>query len=355
MALMTPLWMQVVDGDTPIEYSGLYDRMLIDALLQAEGVLGLFDLKVTQRAAGANFSVDVGAGFVAINGDDVADQGTYICKSTAMENLAIPSPPGSGSRTHRVVARVRDKLHNSGSWTTYEWVLEVLQDTGSGTPAVPNSAVGLARVTVAAGQSSVTDANIVDERPTALTWVSRPPRVAADWERPAGNAGLEILRTDKGYGKEIWDGNGWRFSGPKLWALRTADSAPRLAAGLLGDGQLKINNVPPDRAYEFRSTLLFSTHQDADLQVALSGPAGYGCDLSVDGAINREVLTGFPDMVVLPGTSADNVPVLTAHLHGHVYSGDGGTIEVHWAPNATHGSVGAIMRAQSMFILDPFR
>ena len=355
MALMTPLWMQAATGDTALDYSGVYDRMVVDALLQAEGVLGLFDLKVTQRAAGANFSVDVGAGFVAINGDDITDQGTYICKSTAVENRAIPAPPGTGSRTHRVVAQVKDKLHAPGTWSSYEWAIEVLPDTGSGTPATPNSAISLARVTVAAGQTSVTDANIVDDRPTALTWASRPPRVGADWERPAGNAGLEILRTDKGYGKELWDGNGWRFSGPKLWALRTVDSDPRLASGLVGDGMLKILNVPPDRAYEFRGTLIFSTHQDADLQVALSGPAGFGCDLSVDGAMSREVLTGFPAMTFMAGTTASNTPKLTAHLHGHVYSGDGGTIEIHWAPNVTHATVGAIMRAQSMFILDPFR
>ena len=71
--------------------------------------------------------------------------------------------PASGTRTHRVIARIKDKKHN-GIWTVYDWAIEVLQDTGSGIPALPNSAISLALVTIAAGQTSITNGNIADDR-----------------------------------------------------------------------------------------------------------------------------------------------------------------------------------------------
>ena len=165
MALLRPAWMQATGGDSAIEYSAALDRRVLQAVFSREGVKDKIggSLHVRQRGAGANMSVDILAGECAIFGDDVSDQGAYQCTSTATENRTIPSPPGSGSRTHRVVARVRDKMHN-GIWTGYDWVIEVLQDTGSGTPAIPNSAISLGRVTVSSGQSSVTNAHITDDR-----------------------------------------------------------------------------------------------------------------------------------------------------------------------------------------------
>lgn len=175
MALLKPMYMQPASGDAAIQYSAQDDRAgLLSSVFSREGVLDLDagQLKVTQRAAGANFSVDVAAGRAAIQGDDVSDQGIYLCMSTTTLNKntfstgSSISAPGSGSRTHRVIARVRDKLHN-GSFSTYEWVIEILQDTGSGVPAVPASAISLATITIAAGSSSITNAMITDTRPWA--------------------------------------------------------------------------------------------------------------------------------------------------------------------------------------------
>lgn len=181
MTLKRPLEMQAASGDTPLSYSALDTRDLLHALIAAEGVLS--GLRVSQRAAGANMSVDVASGVCFITGDDVSDQGKYQCRSTATENLTVPAAPGSGTRTHRVVARVKDKLHN-GTYSTYEWVLELLADTGSGTPATPASAISLATVSVSAGQVSVLDANITNgapasrlfgtPRPTVTDFVSAP-------------------------------------------------------------------------------------------------------------------------------------------------------------------------------------
>lgn len=169
MALLRPAWMQATGGDAAISYTAAQDRAVLGALFSREGVLDkdAGHLKVVQRGAGANMSVDILAGKGAIRGDDVSDQGTYQIESTATENRATFSTggaitaPASGSRTHRVVARIKDKMHN-GVWTTYELAIEVLQDTGTGTPALPNSAITLALVTISAGQASITNANIDD-------------------------------------------------------------------------------------------------------------------------------------------------------------------------------------------------
>lgn len=217
MTLKTPLLMQAGGGDTAISYSALDLRTLFGGLFAGEGVVrpvadGSSPLKATQRAAGANFSVDVSAGRAVVAGDDVSNQGPYMVESTAIENLVIPSPPVSGTRTHRVVAQVRDKLHN-GAYTTYDWVLQVLEDTGSGTPAVPASAIGLARVAVTAGQSSVTTANITDDRVTAPVAAAKFPQVASDATRPGNPFTSELVWRTDALDYEVWDGSAWRRFG----------------------------------------------------------------------------------------------------------------------------------------------
>jgi hypothetical protein len=186
VALLTPIYMQPATGDPAIEYSALQDRAaLLAAIFSREGVLDVDagQLRVTQRAAGANFSVDIAAGRAAVDGDDISDQGTYLCTSTAVENRVTPQPPASGTHTHRVIARVRDKLHN-GAETTYDWALEVLPDTGTGLPALPASAIHLATVTIAAGATAVTDANIVNAPDRAA--VGTLNRTGAITPDPAG-------------------------------------------------------------------------------------------------------------------------------------------------------------------------
>jgi len=213
MTLQRPLEMQAAGGDTPFSYAAIATRQGHDLMWVNEGVVRL-GLQVTQRGAGANMSVDVAAGSCVIVGDDVAGQGKYMCVSDAVTNVTVPAAPASGSRIHRVVARIKDKLH-SGSWTTYEWTVELLADTGSGTPALPASAINLGRVTVVAGQVTVVNANITDDRVSALVAGSIPQSIASAAGRPPNPAdGEEIWRSDVGY-YEMWlDAS----PGPAQWA-----------------------------------------------------------------------------------------------------------------------------------------
>ena len=94
----------------------------------------------------ANFSVDVQPFYGIIQGEDSTDQGSYLVVNTAVVNVTAPTAPASGTRTHRLVAQVRD-YRNNATWGagTYDWQPLLLQDTGSGEPARPNSAMTLAK------------------------------------------------------------------------------------------------------------------------------------------------------------------------------------------------------------------
>lgn len=159
MTFQRPLWQQPSVGDPAITYTAQQDRnMLIRALVSREGIFD-YDTSapiVRQRAAGANVSIDIAPFRGAVVGDDVANQGTYIIWNDATLNwtTAVPSPPASGTRRHRVVIRVRDELHN-GTWSTYDAVPAILADTGSGTPAEPATAITVGFINQGVGQTNI--------------------------------------------------------------------------------------------------------------------------------------------------------------------------------------------------------
>lgn len=166
VTLHAPHLIQPASGDPDLFYSGQEMRNLWAGLLKfpgSKGVCGPAAYQVTQRQAGANFSVDIAPGYSFMPGGDITNQGTYGLWMDASYNLATPSPPSTGQNNHRVVLQVRDKSANA-TWTTYDFIPLLLADTGSGTPAVPNSALNLAIVTINAGDASVTNASISDRR-----------------------------------------------------------------------------------------------------------------------------------------------------------------------------------------------
>lgn len=161
-------WVQALSGDTPIEYSAALDRAaVLGSMFSREGVHDLRGghLKVTQRTAGPNMQVEVAIGRAAVFGDDISDQGTYIITNTTPAFVTIPAAPGSGVRIHRIIARVRDRSAN-GAWAanTYNWIPDIVADTGAGLQPEPPSAITLAYVTVATGATSVVNSMIEDRR-----------------------------------------------------------------------------------------------------------------------------------------------------------------------------------------------
>ena len=182
MALEMPIFLQALPGDPEISYTGQQMRQLIEAAFPLPGVTLADDLKVTQRGAGANMSVDVAAGQAAIRGTSIARQGTYIVVNTAVENVALRAAHATLPRVDLVVARVFDKQVDGG--TEYAWRPAVVTGTPLSSPQAPSApatSIRLAEVRVNATAPSVVAADITDRR--QLNMAATVPA----WQARGGN------------------------------------------------------------------------------------------------------------------------------------------------------------------------
>ncbi len=171
MAFDDPIWLQDVD------YAARLDRGLIEAF-GSEGVVYATDgnLKVRQRAAGANYSVDLDIGRVIVAGDDQPTQGSYFGHNKATLNVPMDAPPGSNSRIDLVIVRIYDTQAGGASPpTTGAYInAEIVKGDASASPVwptVPASAYVLASVLIASGAPSYTDAMITDQRALARSHI----------------------------------------------------------------------------------------------------------------------------------------------------------------------------------------
>jgi hypothetical protein len=170
VSLHVPLFMQPAISDSAIDYSGQEFRQYVRSQLTLttgvggeQGILTASNLTPSQRAAGANLSIDVAGGFGYVVGDDATNQGTYQCWNDGVFNVTGWTVPGAGTFHHRLVLQIEDKLNN-GVYPGYTAVFLPVLDTGSGLPAEPNSAITLATVDIPAGSASITNAMINDYR-----------------------------------------------------------------------------------------------------------------------------------------------------------------------------------------------
>jgi hypothetical protein len=154
VALETPIWIEATGTDTPILLSARQYRTLLDAIWLGQGVVRTGHLAVSQRAAGANMSVDVSTGLVVWLGESVANQGHYVARNTAVLNVAVAAAPLSGSRTDLIIAQLYDNQADSSG--QYAWNIFPL----TGTTTAPDNAVVLARVTLTSTTTSITNAAI---------------------------------------------------------------------------------------------------------------------------------------------------------------------------------------------------
>lgn len=219
------LWLQ-----NRTDHTAENDRsLLVSAFGGREGVSGANDMKVSQRGAGANMSVDVAIGRALVLGDDSAlTQGTYHVWNDAVKNLTIAASDPTNPRKDIVVARVRDAFY---SGATNAWALEVIAGTPAASPAepaLPNNALKLAVVTVPAAASSIVDANIADSRIRAAALGGIVVAQSASL-LPSPTAGLFAYRADE---DRPYYGNG-------------TDWAPNGAGGMLEGGYAqRTSDVP---------------------------------------------------------------------------------------------------------------
>ena len=339
MTFPLPLWMQAEVGDPDLEYSGLYDRAAWDMIFQTEGVIGQSSLIVSQRAAGANFSVDVSVGDSAIKGDTIDEQGTYLSRSATVVNVAVPGPPVSGTRTHRVVKQIRDNLFDSGG--LYDWTIYTVEDTtGTGT-AEPDSAITLAFVEVTNGQTSVLNANITDARPFASGVSSGTPSVPTRADLPGtGVLGQRVVISDLAPISMEWDGSGWRLNAASATIYKDRDSdLTRSATGLLDD-TLLVATLLNAVVYKIEALLIYTADASTDLNYEFTVPSGGSLSASALGLPAASTGASGPVTMDLVAENTGYIgggsgaTVMTVTITGRIWSGSGGAFALQWAPNA---------------------
>lgn len=141
-------------------------RQMLGAVISSEGVRTSTDLQVTQRAAGANLSVDVAAGSAAIQDDHATGGGFYAYTLATATNVPVGAADASNPRIDRIVIRVRDSALGDAANDVGPVVVAGTASAGAnltnltGAAAVPDSSLLLANVLVGAAASTVPNANI---------------------------------------------------------------------------------------------------------------------------------------------------------------------------------------------------
>lgn len=209
MALKTPLFLNI-DGTYGAADLGLPYKDVV-----SEGVVGAGDLAVTQRAAGANMSVDIAAGKAWVQGDDDPElQPIYRAFNDATVNIALSAADASNPRVDRVVLRIHDSVFAGSTDGAAFEVIEGAPTAGAdltnlnGAADVPNTALLLANVLVPGGASSITDADISDQRTTSQTGSgaakAAPSSIPGEMKLYSGST----LPDPEKYGTWVWADGG---------------------------------------------------------------------------------------------------------------------------------------------------
>lgn len=159
-----PIWQQ------NRAYSARLDRTVVD-LIFTEGVVdvGGGDFEVTETSP-QSLSVAVNIGRAVVAGDDETRQGKYLVVNDAVLNVLLAAADPADDRIDLIVLQVNDPV--AGSARTPADVAEVVAITGTpagspSPPALPDTAIPLAEVTVTASATFVTNADISDSRSPA--------------------------------------------------------------------------------------------------------------------------------------------------------------------------------------------
>lgn len=148
-------------------HSAENDRLGISGLVGTAGVgPGAAELQVTQSATPA-MTVAVAAGHVWVAGTTSSTQGTYHTYNDAAVTLTVTTAHASLPRIDLVCVTIRDAAYAGSS---NDCILQVIAGTPAASPtapALPASSLSLATVAVAAGASSIVNANITDTRTRA--------------------------------------------------------------------------------------------------------------------------------------------------------------------------------------------
>ena len=160
MTIELPLWMQNLD------YEARLHRLLLASTTDA-GVLGLASLVPTERAAGANMSVELSAGKAICDGANRDVDGAYLFSSTATETVPITAAPGTDQRIDIIVVQMNDTVAGVGTPTDTATLISipgVVSSTPSAPPVPPGAELIAEIGPITPATSSITTALITDRR-----------------------------------------------------------------------------------------------------------------------------------------------------------------------------------------------
>jgi hypothetical protein len=158
-----PLFMQAATGDALIPYTAEAYRRLVGSNWFRTGVITNDAFLPVQRAAGANYSVDISPGY-AVLGLTSGEYDRYLAYSGLAINVPLTgfNTNPVATRTHKIWLAIYDKQkYNLG--TLYEAQIIITEDTGSGapTPASPVTHLNqLASFTLTTGQANIQNVHI---------------------------------------------------------------------------------------------------------------------------------------------------------------------------------------------------
>lgn len=167
-----PSWLQARTDHKAQQYR----RMLASVVGDGSGIVTSLDLGVTQNGT-PNMSVNVATGRAFILGTLGTYQGLYHVDNQGVVNKSISAAHATNPRYDRVYAVVADAEY---AGVTNAWSIEVATGTPAASPSepsLPSNSLELARITVGAAVTSITNANILDRR------VSAPAKATA-WTAP---------------------------------------------------------------------------------------------------------------------------------------------------------------------------
>jgi hypothetical protein len=180
MTLRQPLFQQNDTTDQAADVTRLFFR---DILNGRTGFVQEDAMKVIQRGAGANNSVDILAGSAFIPGSETATQGSYFVVNDATVNLVMSSAAHATlPRIDTVAVKVRDAFY-SGVDNDAQFIY--VAGTAAASPVAPDlDALGhenhiqLAHITIPANDNTITTADISDQR---MVFGARAGALSAAW------------------------------------------------------------------------------------------------------------------------------------------------------------------------------
>ena len=230
-------------GDGVTGYDAIDVRRAVTIGL-AEGTIGGGYL-VTQRALGANMSVDIAASTdsALVQGDAVTAQGLYhVARHNTFINEAITSNSSGNPRVDLVVLEIFDNLHDgSSSNVARTRVIAGTATSGAtlanltGAASVPNSAIPLAYVLVANGAASISNSVILDARP------KRRGKSIISATETSTSAGYGLLTTPDVVRSVVLPTDGLlKIWYQALWKTDSPGSGNARASIFIGSNQLKV-------------------------------------------------------------------------------------------------------------------